>query len=200
MKHYFTNDPDLKSAAWTIEYNYQNHRLTFLSDYGVFSKSRIDYGTHLLLQAFTPPSKSSVRILDIGCGYGIIGLAIAKAYPDFQVELTDINMRAVNLTQHNASVLNLNNVNIYIGNLYENADGLFDVIITNPPIRAGKATVYRIFNQGYNRLFPGGYLWAVVRKQQGAKSLIKKMAELFGIMEIVVVSKGYYVFYVKKAL
>lgn len=154
MSHYFINDPELKSAVRTIAYDYRGQKLKLYTDRGVFARDRVDFGTHLLLQAFTPPKETGLRVLDVGCGYGIIGLAIARAYPDFTVELSDVNRRAVELARRSAAEMKLGNVKIYEGDLYENAGGPYDIIITNPPVRAGNAVVEAIFTRGYELLAP----------------------------------------------
>lgn len=137
MSHYYINDPGLKSEIRKITYDYRGHRLVMYTDRGVFARERVDFGTHLLLQSFVPPEKKDVRALDIGCGYGIIGLALAKAYPGFRVELSDVNKRAVDLARRSALEMKLENAKAYAGDLYENAEGLFDVIITNPRFGQG---------------------------------------------------------------
>ena len=124
MKHYYTDNTDLESKPRTIEYDYGGHRLTLISDLGVFAKNRIDFGTHLLLQTFYSYGGAvhKNRILDVGCGYGIIGLALAKAFPDVQVELVDVNMRAVELARKNAASLGAENATVYQSNLYQKTD------------------------------------------------------------------------------
>lgn len=200
MSHYFINDPELKSAVRTIAYDYRGQKLKLYTDRGVFARDRVDFGTHLLLQAFTPPKETDLRVLDVGCGYGIIGLAIARAYPDFTVELSDVNRRAVELARRSAAEMKLGNVKIYEGDLYENAGGPYDIIITNPPVRAGNAVVEAIFTRGYELLAPGGMLWAVMKKEQGAKRMMEKVKTLFGQLETVLIKKGYYIFYLIKPL
>lgn len=153
--------------------------MTFAADAGVFSKSGVDFGSRLLIEhADIPPGS---RVLDVGCGYGPIGLAIAATVPGVHVTLIDINERAVALARENARRNGIRNVTIEVSDLFEAVGGqTFDAVLTNPPIRAGKAVVHRIFAESYDALVPGGVLWVVIQKKQGAPSAAAKLEELFG--------------------
>jgi len=197
MNHYYTNSPKLKNKSIIIDYTYKGYHLSLFSDLGVFSKNRVDFGTHLLLQSFNSNSQKELSILDLGCGYGIIGLALAMANPKYDIELIDINKRAVELVKKNIKKLKITNAKTYESNLYENVKKRFDVIITNPPIRAGKEVVYAIFKEGLNYLSNEGVIWSVIRKAQGAELLLKYLEVDYNV-DIELKSKGYIVFSIKK--
>lgn len=190
MSHYYLNDPNLKSEPKEINYNYRNFALSFRTDAGVFSKTRVDFGTHLLLQNL-PDALGKKRILDLGCGYGIIGLSLAKAYPDSFITLVDVNQRALLLTRLNAENNQIENIDIIESNLYEKIEGKYDLIISNPPFRAGKRVVHQIVEEAKEHLNVQGSLFIVVQKKQGAPSLLRKMAEVFIKTNVVFSSKGY---------
>lgn len=192
MSHYYQNDPNLKSKIKEINYDYRGEKLKLLTDSGVFSKERIDFGTNLLLNNIKP-ELDSLSVLDVGCGYGIIGLAIAKKYKNSKVHLVDVNLRAIELAEENGKLNNLSNINIYESNIYENVKEKFDVIITNPPIRAGKKIVHEIVLGSYDYLNDGGEIYVVIKKTQGAPSLIKEMEKLFFSVVIVEKRSGYYI-------
>lgn len=159
----------------------------------------MDFGSKLLIESFTLNEDVEGKILDVGCGYGPIGLSIASSYPNRMVEMIDINSRAVGLAKENASLNEINNVNIFESNLFEKVTSpCFAAILTNPPIRAGKQVVYEIFDQSYNHLVEGGTLWVVIQKKQGAPSAIEKLEKLFGNVEVVEKKKGYYILVSKK--
>lgn len=189
--HYYTNNRDLPSKIRTIKYTYNKHELTLLSDNGVFSNDRVDFGTNVLLNALEFPNEN-FKLLDLGCGYGIIGIAVAKAFPNAQILMSDVNDRAIELTNSNI-VKNNVKASSKISYLFDNIAEMFDMIVTNPPIRAGKAVVHGMIEQGYSHLNPNGEFWAVIQKKQGAESFIKKMKELF--TEVITVDKinGYYI-------
>lgn len=138
-------------------------------------------------------------ILDVGCGYGPIGLSIAASYPEVTVEMTDINSRAVELAKENANTNGISNVVIYESDRFDRINSeQFAAILTNPPIRAGKKVVQEIFEHSYERLNSGGELWVVIQKKQGAPSAMEKLDELFGNVETVQKKKGYYILKSKK--
>jgi len=147
----------------------------------------------VLIDTFSTENLPEGTVLDIGCGYGPIGLALAYA-TNRKVEMVDINERAVHLAQQNAALNQLTNVTIHSSNLYEEVlEKNYAAIVSNPPIRAGKKIVHAILADAYERLLPKGTLTIVIQKKQGAPSAQKKMVEVFGNAEIVAKEKGYYI-------
>lgn len=191
MGHYFINDKNLKSEIKTIGFEILNTRYQFYTDYGVFSKSEVDFGTKLLLQAF-PLNKVNFNhsVLDVGCGYGVLGIVIEKI-TGASVDMIDINRRALDLSKKNAE-LNKASPNIFESDAYQNVNKKYDFIITNPPIRAGKAKVYEILKGAHSHLNENGELWLVIRKEQGAKSLIRDM-EIEYKVQVMEKRKGFFV-------
>lgn len=139
------------------------------------------------------------QVLDVGCGYGPIGLSIAKEFNDRIVHMVDVNERALELAKENASINHITNINIYESDRLVNVKGdQFAAILTNPPIRAGKQTVHDIFEQSHEHLVPNGELWVVIQKKQGAPSTLEKLKTLFSDVETVDKSKGYFIIKAKK--
>lgn len=198
MSHYYQNDPNLRSDYKQIRYTFQGHLLNLTTDSGIFSRNHIDFGTNVLLNSLNADF-SGKRILDLGCGYGIIGIALAKAYPDCFVEMTDVNSRAVELAKENAKANHVTNVKIYESSLYDSVPSGFDWILSNPPIRAGKEIVWGIAIGSPEHLKNGGTLRMVIQKKQGALSLYQKMTEIFPQTETVTKEKGYYVLQGRKS-
>lgn len=195
LEHYFTNNTDLKSEIRTIVYEYQSIRFEFLSDHGVFSKNKIDYGSRLLVETLLKyETRKNLNILDVGCGYGFIGIVVGKIL-DSTVLMCDINKRALHLTNRNIEKNKIRGSSI-ISNGYENITKKYDLIITNPPIRAGKKVVLNIVIEARNHLNQNGKLWFVMRKDQGAKSIIKEV-EKYGFCKIIEKSKGFYIIMVE---
>lgn len=195
MEHYFTNNENLKSEIRKINYNYGSFSFTFLSDLGVFSKDKIDYGSKVLVENYLKHNHDNKKILDVGCGYGFIGIVLSKVTNSY-VEMVDVNKRALHLTERN---INENKVNAkaYMSDAYQSVKDKYDVIITNPPIRAGKEKVLEILNGSVEHLNSGGELWFVIRKDQGAKSIVKVLNKEL-IVENTEKSKGFYIFRAKK--
>lgn len=193
MGHYYTNDDTLKSDVHFFDFNYKGHTLKFMSDSGVFSKSFIDYGSQVLLKHIVVDSQDK-KILDVGCGYGAIGLSLALVYPHVHIDMVDVNLKALNLCKENARCNGIENISVYESNIYENVKDRFDIVLSNPPIRAGKQVVHAILEESYTRLNDGGSLWIVIQKKQGAPSAKKKMTEVFGNCETIAKDKGYYIF------
>lgn len=192
MNHYYTNNTDLKSEIRTIKYTYKNATVSFKTDSGVFSKEHIDFGTNVLLNSLEDLSTYK-KLLDVGCGYGTIGLSIAKAYNHLLVDMVDINERAVRLANLNAKENKIDNAVAITSNIYENVRGTYDVVISNPPIRAGKKVVFEIVEKAKEHLNLNGFIYVVIQKKQGAPSLINKMEEVYGNIEIINKEKGYYI-------
>ena len=188
-KMYFAENPDAKHDIHELNVELLGQRLTFLTDAGVFSKKMIDYGSRVLLSALDFEAGS--RVLDVGCGYGTLGLTLAKAY-GVAATMVDINQRALDLAHQNAE-RNQVSAHIFQSNVYENVSGIFDHVISNPPIRAGKQVVHEVISGSYEHLTEGGDLTLVIQKKQGAPSAKSKMEAIFGNCEIVKKDKGYYI-------
>ena len=191
MSHYFINDDKVKSNRRILNYYYNNYLFKFVSDNGVFSKNEIDEGSDTLLKCYLSKGKNG-RVLDVGSGVGFLGVVINKVN-DCEVDMLEINSRAVELCEENIKVNNVSSCNVYESNIYEKAEGKYDVVISNPPIRAGKKVVFEILEKSIYYLNDFGELWIVIRKSHGADSAKKKMMEVFGNCEIVERNKGFYV-------
>lgn len=191
-EHYFTNNGDLKSETRLIQYNYGDGVLEFTSDLGVFSKNKLDYGSRLLIENYIEHGKNNIDLLDVGCGYGFIGLSLARI-KNTNSTMVDVNKRAVHLTQMNIKNNKIKNAVCFESNIYESVEGLYDVVITNPPIRTGRETVLTFLRDSKKYLKPGGELWFVMRKDQGALTVAKKLEDLYKI-EIIDKSKGFLIF------
>ncbi len=193
MAHYFTNDY-VSSNPKQIKVKINNHDYTFKVDNGVFSKSGLDYGTRTLLESL-PLDKVQGDVLDFGCGYGPIGIFIAKETKS-QVDMVDINERSLRLAYENSEINNVK-TNIFKSDVYEKVTKKYDYIITNPPIRVGKKILYQILFEANNHLKSGGEMWLVVNKNQGAKSLYKDLSETYQT-EVITKNKGFYIISAKK--
>ncbi|WP_274654060.1 class I SAM-dependent methyltransferase [Paenibacillus humicola] len=197
--HYFTRTPGAEHNRQLHESQLRGIRLQFLTDAGVFSKSGVDYGSRVLVEALDLPDNA--RVLDVGCGYGPIGITAAKLVPNGHVTMIDVNERAIELAEENAKLNGVLNVTVLQSDLYERVREMkFDAIVTNPPIRAGKAVVHRIFEEGFQLLAPGGAMWVVIQKKQGAPSAASRLEEVFGAVEEVTKDKGYRIFKAVKRL
>ncbi|MCP8971103.1 class I SAM-dependent methyltransferase [Ectobacillus ponti] len=195
--HYYSNSPTSKSDKKKWKFDLRGQAFTFFSDHGVFSKNEVDFGSRLLIEAFQAPEVEGA-FLDVGCGYGPIGLSLGKAYPSRQVEMVDVNERAMELAKENAVLNRVENVKIYKSSVYENVTGQFAAILSNPPIRAGKQVVHEILERANDHLVSGGELWIVIQKKQGAPSALAKLEEIYLEVEVVEKSKGYYIIKSKK--
>jgi 16S rRNA (guanine1207-N2)-methyltransferase len=192
-EHYFSRTQKVESDPKFWNYTLRENLLRFKTDNGVFSKREVDFGSRLLIESFEMPEAEG-RVLDVGCGYGPIGLTVAKEYPERIVHMIDVNGRAIELAKENAGFNQIHNVEIYESDRLLNVkEKNFAAILTNPPIRAGKKTVHDIFEQSYLNLVPKGELWIVIQKKQGAPSAIEKLKELFSAVETIDKSKGYFV-------
>ena len=194
MAHYFTNETDLKSEIRTISYTNGNFSFEFKSDNGVFSKDHLDYGSKLLIETIIKNDIRNKKMLDVGCGYGFIGITLSKIL-DNEVAMVDINKRAIHLCEMNIKD-NKVNAKAFESNVYDNVKDKYDVIVTNPPIRAGKKIVLEILARAKEFLNIDGELWFVIRKDQGAKSIAKELENTYNL-EIIEKSKGFYIFRAK---
>lgn len=196
--HYYSKNPSAISKPKMWNYTLRGCTFTFKTDQGVFSKNEVDFGTRLLIETFQLPNIDG-PLLDMGCGYGPIGITLAKTFPDRFVHMVDINQRALELAKENAALNNIKNVSIYESEGFSNInEPQFAAILSNPPIRAGKKIVHTIFEESALHLHSNGELWIVIQKKQGAPSAKKKLEELFAKVETVKKDKGYYIFCAKK--
>ena len=191
MSHYFINDNNVKSDKRNLYFEFNGITFKFSSDNGVFSKNEIDDGSALLLKTYIDGGKVG-RTLDVGAGVGVIGIVISKIN-DCEVDMLEINQRAVDLCKENISFNSVLKCNVYESDIYEKANGKYDVVVSNPPIRAGKKVVFEILEKSKEYLNDGGELWVVIRKNQGADSAKKKLLEVYGNCECVKKDKGFYI-------
>ena len=187
--HYYTENPNSAHDERRVALRALGNELTFITDAGVFSRDGLDRGTELLLDAL--PALSG-RVLDLGCGWGAVGVALGKRWPELDIVMTDINSRAVGLAWRN---LTENGVRATVvqGDGFAAVEGQVDAIVTNPPIRAGKAVIYGLFAQARDHLKPDGALYVVIRKQQGAPSALKYLNEIYVRAETVGRGSGFHV-------
>lgn len=192
-EHYYSSNPKVVSNPNTLRFQLKNLDMTFISDSGVFSKSEVDFGTRLLIETFELPTINGA-ILDVGCGYGPIGITFAKAYSNRKIFMVDVNERALELSKKNSQINKVDNLEILKSNLFDELTSQkFAAIISNPPIRAGKKIVHLLFEQAYDHLLDQGELWIVIQKKQGAPSAIDKLKSLFSDVETVNKDKGYFI-------
>ncbi len=191
--HYYEENQDgLHSNPTSFEFHFENESFKFHTDDGVFSKKYIDYGSFVMLSTFLP-NTINAPILDMGAGYGAIGIVLSRLY-DKPVLMAEINERAVGLIQKNIQENKVTAEALH-SNLYSAIaeKEVFSSIVTNPPIRAGKQVVFAIYEGAYQHLLAGGELWVVIQKKQGAPSSKEYIEKLFGNCEIVKRDKGYYI-------
>lgn len=195
--HYYSKNPESESAPVYWDFQLKGHSFRFKTDRGVFSKKEVDFGSRLLIEAFQLSKVGPV--LDVGCGYGPIGISLAKSFPETIVHMVDVNERALGLAKENAALNKVENVKIYESDrLVQVEENKFQAILTNPPIRAGKKVVHDIFEQSAEHLAPAGELWVVIQKKQGAPSAIERLETLFEQVDVVEKKKGYFIIRAKK--
>lgn len=187
--HYYTENPTSAHDERRIALRALGKELTFITDAGVFSRDGLDRGTEVLLNALPPLSG---RVLDLGCGWGAVGVALGARWPELDVVMTDINSRAVELARRNLAENGVK-ATVVQGDGFAAVEGCFDAIVTNPPIRAGKGVVYGLFARAKDYLKPGGALYVVIRKQQGAPSALKYLKETYALAETVDRGSGFHV-------
>ena len=195
MEHYFTNNENLKSEFRSVKYVYKDTPFVFTSDLGVFSKNKIDYGSKSLLEKVLEIESTGKKILDVGCGYGFIGIVLSKIL-DSQVDMVDVNKRALHLSEMNIKNMKVK-ARVFNSDAYSDVTDTYDIIITNPPIRAGKDKVLEILLGAKEHLNIDGTLYYVIRKDQGAKSITKTLSESYKIEQLDK-NKGFYIYSAKK--
>jgi len=187
---YFAPRPRTPRREEEIRVVLQGRTLVFLTDAGVFARGKLDRGTELLAQHLAVAPNADV--LDVGCGYGVLGILAATLAPNGRVVMTDVNERAIDLAARNVRANAVPHAEVRLGAVYGPVAGeAFDAIVSNPPIRAGKDVVFRIVDEAPSHLRPGGALWMVARTRQGARSLEARIAQAFGRCETVARGSGY---------
>ncbi len=200
MDHYFTDNRHLENNRKEISFRFWCFNLRFITNTGVFSKNEVDYGTRVLLDTIAERKELGDTALDLGCGYGPVGITLKSCFPDTEFTMVDVNPRAVELAKENAA-RNHAAAEILVSDVYQAISGnTFTDIITNPPIRAGKAVIYKMFDEAFDHLREKGVLWVVIRKQQGAESACAHIASVFGNCEVINKQKGYFILKAIKTL
>lgn len=190
---YYSKHPDVESQPITWNFTLLGNNLVFTSDNGVFSKHTVDYGSRVLVNNVDYDIIPEGKLLDMGTGYGPIGISIAKAFPARKIDMVDVNELALQLAKQNAAENRVENVNIFESDIYGAINDDYAAIITNPPVRAGKKVVDSMISGAVDHLVDGGTLTVVLQKKQGAPSAKKLMTKLFGNCTILKRDKGYYI-------
>ena len=194
MDHYYSSKPTSESKRETWNTKINGKDFTYTTDAGVFSKNAIDQGSEALMIAGAEQVYPEGNILDLGCGYGPVGVYLGQAFPERTMEMIDVNERALELAKLNTDQNGVANVEVYQSNIYEGVENKeFAAILSNPPIRAGKKVVHEILEKAHDHLVEGGQLLIVIQKKQGAPSAKKKMEKVFGNVERINLDKGYWI-------
>ena len=211
MSHYFSEKQEVKSDRKIIRYEIENRNFEFVTDNGVFSKTKVDFGTDVMLKVFLRENSNKKNqkfdVLDIGCGYGVVSVVVKSFFKNARTVSSDVNERALELTRENlfknGVVKSNDSEDNDFGNsdfkviksfAFDNISKKFDVILSNPPIRAGKQTIFQIYEQSFEHLNENGEFYCVIQTKHGAKSTQKKLEEIFGNCETLEINAGYRIF------
>ena len=191
MEHYYTNNPTSTSEERIIEYKIKDKTIKLTVDNGVFSKYHVDIATNFMINTLIDMETIKGKVLDLGCGYGVIGISLASFYKDLDITMVDINERALGLAKKNCKLNGLDKVDIIESDGFTNIKDTFNCIITNPPIRAGKQVIYKMYQDSFEHLKEGGVLYLVINKKHGAPSTKEYLEELFGNCEVLDKKAGF---------
>lgn len=196
MEQYFTKNPTTNKEIYKFDWNIGSEKFYYYTSNSVFSKNGVDFGSMLLIETVVDENKDFAgNILDMGCGYGPIGISLAKLINKSFVTMADVNERALDLAQMNAVENKVQEkTKIVNSSSFENIEENYHIIVTNPPIRAGKNVVFSFYEGAYEHLNPGGFLYVVIQKKQGAPSTKDKLISLFGNCEVANKKSGYFIF------
>ncbi len=190
-EHYYIEKPKAEFRKYLIKDTLRGFELTFNSASGVFSATQIDNGTRVLIENM----QIKGNVLDLGCGYGAVGIVAAKLCPKCQVILTDINRRAVMLAKQNLKLNKIKNAEVRKGNLYTPVkDEKFDVILLNPPMSAGRKLCLEMIHKAPKYLKSKGSLQIVAKKNKGGEFLFKEMDKIFKRTEVLAKKTGFWVY------
>lgn len=200
MEQYFTKNPTTQKEIYKFDWNLGKDRFYFYTSNSVFSKKGVDFGSMVLIETVIKENANfSGNILDLGCGYGPIGVMLAKLVEKSNVTMSDVNERALELAKMNAEENKVSSrVKTLSSSAFENINENFDMIVTNPPIRAGKEVIFSFYEGAYEHLNKGGHLYVVIQKKQGAPSTKEKLESLFGNCETAEKKSGYFIFRAEK--
>lgn len=190
MEHYYTKNPTIAHDISRIEYKVLEVELLFNTDAGVFSKEKVDFGSHVMIKTLP---KLAGRVLDLGCGYGAIGITLAKLNPEADITMVDINERAVALANENTVLNKVKNARALQSDGFENVSGVYNTIVCNPPIRTGKKVIYSLFESSIAFLERAGEIYLVIQKKQGAESAMNKLRDIYGNCEVIYKEGGYWI-------
>ena len=198
MAHYFDAQPTTESDKKTVDYRVNGMNFSFITDSNTFSRSGVDKGTDLMITTVIDDIKArgahkGERLLDLGCGWGVVGIVMKSIFTLFDVTCVDVNSRAVSLARENAGLNPKTPDRILVSDILASLpeDDLYDTVMTNPPVRAGKATVFAFYEQAKAHMKDGGAIYVVLQRKQGADSTKKKLQELFGNCEVLSIDGGY---------
>ena len=197
MAHYYEEYPQGESDRRVIQARMHGMDFFFTTDAEVFSKKFLDFGSRTLLEAsiedLSANNRKKGKLLDLGCGYGPIGIIMKRVFPSMDVTMVDINNRAIELAKQNAETNSVKCVDVHQSDGCSNVEGLYDVVLTNPPVRAGKQTVFSFYDGAYEHMAEGAFLYVVLQKKQGAPSSEKYLLEKFGNCEVIAKESGYWI-------
>ena len=194
MEHYFIEKEHTKNDFFEFNWQFLDWQFVFESCDDVFSKNQVDYGTYVLLKTIQKKVNLIGDCLDIGCGYGVIGIVLSKIFTKTKFALSDVNPTAVNLSKTNVQKNSIKNIDsVILSNAYQNIDKTFDYIISNPPIKAGKKVLLDILLGSYDKLNDNGKLIFVIKKKFGEDSIKKQLQSIFKTVEIINRDSGYYI-------
>ena len=196
-EHYFAALPKSEAKLGLIRTTLRGRSFEFLTASSVFSKKQVDLGTRLLIEAAALPEAGAV--LDVGCGYGAVGIAVAASNPRLRVVMTDVNARAVRLAKQNAQKNKVGNAEVRCGYLYEPVKDLkFNCVLSNPPVSAGMETVKAIITDAPKVMAHEATFQMVIRSKIGAKTLPTVFKETFGNCQVLARKSGYRVLLAEK--
>ena len=189
MAHYFTDNSSLRSNPKEFDYCFDNEKFTFTTDVGVFSKNEVDFGSALLIKTVYLKNLGK-SCLDLGSGYGPIGIIVKRFNPDLNMDAVDVNSRAIDLVKLNSKI-NKTDVSTFLCEDILTLNKKYDTVLLNPPIRAGKKVIYELYEKSYEVLNELGSLYIVIRKKQGADTSYNKLKDIFKNVDVIAKSKGY---------
>lgn len=195
MSHYFITDESLPESRKEISFRFLGTEYSLLTMAGTFSKDALDYGTRVLLEN-TVNKDLKGPLLDLGTGNGVVGILIKQAKPELKVVMSDVNARCVEVAKENVQKYHFDN-QVILSDGFEKITGQFGTILLNPPIRAGKKVIYKLFQESYQHINPQGSLYVVIRKDQGANSALKELSQYFKV-SLIAKDRGYQVLWALK--